>query len=78
MNAPVFIMDPRHPLFEPDTSARVIAPLIARASGPLGTNAQYLFSLEQALRKLGMHDASLDDRGQRPRAVGRESGRRPA
>ena len=30
-------------------------------SGPLGTNAQYLFSLEQALRKLGMHDASLDD-----------------
>jgi cation transport protein ChaC len=50
-----------HPLFEPDTSAQVIAPLIARASGPLGTNAQYLFSLEQALRKLGMHDASLDD-----------------
>ena len=35
--------------------------VIARASGPLGTNAQYLFSLEQALRKLGMHDASLDD-----------------
>ncbi len=25
VNAPVFIMDPRHPLFEPDTSARVIA-----------------------------------------------------
>lgn len=61
VNALVFIMDPRHPLFEPDTSAKVIAPLIARASGPLGTNAQYLFSLEQALRKLGMHDASLDD-----------------
>ncbi|VTO24294.1 Cation transport protein chaC [Klebsiella variicola] len=43
VNALVFIMDPRHPLFEPDTSAQVIAPLIARASGPLGTNAQYLF-----------------------------------
>ena len=42
-------------------NTQVIAPLIARASGPLGTNAQYLFSLEQALRKLGMHDASLDD-----------------
>ena len=53
-------------------------PLIARASGPLGTNAQYLFSLEQALRKLGMHDASLDDRGQRPCAVGRESDAGPA
>ncbi|STT04494.1 Cation transport protein chaC [Klebsiella pneumoniae] len=74
VNALVFIMDPRHPLFEPDTSAQVIAPLIARASGPLGTNAQYLFSLEQALRKLGMHDASLDDLvASVRRAVGRES-----
>jgi cation transport protein ChaC len=54
-------MDPRHPLFEADTSAQVIAPLIAKASGPLGTNAQYLFSLEQELRKLGMHDDCLDD-----------------
>lgn len=54
-------MDPRHPLFEADTSAQVIAPLIARASGPLGTNAQYLFSLDQELRKLGMYDACLDD-----------------
>ena len=34
---------------------QVIAPLIAAASGPLGTNAQYLFSLEQELIKLGMH-----------------------
>ncbi len=61
VNALVFIMDPRHPLFEADTSAQVIAPLIARASGPLGTNAQYLFSLDQELRKLGMYDACLDD-----------------
>lgn len=30
VNALVFIMDPRHPLFEADTSAQVIAPLIAR------------------------------------------------
>ncbi len=73
VNALVLIlMDLRHPLFEPDTSAQVIAPLIARASGPR-TNA-HPFSLEQALRKLGMHDASLDEPGgQRPRAVGRES-----
>ncbi|SQC42313.1 Cation transport protein chaC [Klebsiella pneumoniae] len=33
VNALVFIMDPRHPLFEPDTSAQVIAPLIARPAG---------------------------------------------
>ncbi|HBI11071.1 MAG TPA: gamma-glutamylcyclotransferase [Franconibacter pulveris] len=61
INALVFIMDPRHPLYEPDTRARVIAPLIAAASGPLGTNAQYLFSLEQELEKLGMRDDCLDE-----------------
>lgn len=43
VNALVFIMDPRHPLYESDTHALTIAPLIATASGPLGTNAQYLF-----------------------------------
>ncbi len=43
VNAIVFIMDPRHPEYESDTRAQVIAPLIAAASGPLGTNAQYLF-----------------------------------
>ena len=61
VNALVFIMDPRHPQYEADTRAQVIAPLIAAASGPLGTNAQYLFSLDTALRQLGMQDASLDD-----------------
>ncbi len=60
VNALVFIMDPRHPLFEADTRPEIIAPLIARASGPLGTNVQYLFSLEQKLAALGMHDGSLD------------------
>jgi len=61
INALVFIMDPRHALYESDTRAQVIAPLIAAASGPLGTNAQYLFSLEQELIKLGMHDDCLVD-----------------
>jgi cation transport protein ChaC len=35
VNALVFIMDPRHPLYESDTRAQTIAPLIASASGPL-------------------------------------------
>lgn len=61
VNALVFIMDPRHPLFEADTRAQVIAPLIATASGPLGTNAQYLFSLEQELSRLGMQDDCLNE-----------------
>lgn len=61
VNALVFIIDPRHPLYESDTRAQTIAPLIAAASGPLGTNAQYLFSLEQELIKLGMHDDCLNE-----------------
>lgn len=61
VNALVFIMDPRHPLYESDTRPQVIAPLIAAASGPLGTNAQYLFSLEQSLLHLGMQDDCLND-----------------
>ncbi|WP_437890336.1 gamma-glutamylcyclotransferase [Phytobacter sp. V91] len=61
VNALVFIMDPRHPLYESDTRTQVIAPLIASASGPLGSNAQYLFSLEQELTKLGMHDDCLNE-----------------
>ncbi|NIY46763.1 gamma-glutamylcyclotransferase [Cedecea colo] len=61
VNALVFIMDPRHPLYEADTRAQTIAPLIAAASGPLGTNAQYLFSLETALKKHGMRDDCLDE-----------------
>jgi len=61
VTALVFIMDPRHPLYESDTSVQAIAPLIARASGPLGTNAQYLFSLEQELQKLGMPDEGLNE-----------------
>ncbi len=61
VNALVFIMDPRHPLYEADTRTQVIAPLIAAASGPLGTNAQYLFSLDQELTRLGMQDECLNE-----------------
>ena len=61
VNALVFIMDPRHPLYEADTRTQVIAPLIAAASGPLGTNAQYLFSLDQELTRLGMQDDCLSE-----------------
>ncbi|HFZ8993209.1 TPA: gamma-glutamylcyclotransferase [Citrobacter freundii] len=61
VNALVFIMDPCHPQYESDTSAQTIAPLIAAASGPLGSNAQYLFLLERELIRLGMRDDSLND-----------------
>ncbi|WP_324030631.1 gamma-glutamylcyclotransferase [Pantoea sp. JZ2] len=59
VKALVFIMDPRHPLYEPDTCPQAVAPLIAAASGPLGSNAQYLFSLEEELTKRGMQEDDL-------------------
>ncbi len=64
-----FVMDPRHPLFESDTCPQAIAPLIARARGPLGTNAQYLFALEQELSKRGMDDDCLTELIQQVRAL---------
>src|SRR5476649_781245 len=61
VTALVFIMDSEHPLFEADTSYQVIAPLIAKASGPLGTNAQYLFALEKELATYGMRDDCMSE-----------------
>lgn len=59
INALVFIMDAKHPLYDGDCRAEKIAPLIATATGPLGSNAQYLFSLEQALHERGMRDEGV-------------------
>nr|WP_249215714.1 gamma-glutamylcyclotransferase [Citrobacter sp. JGM124] len=69
VNALVFAMDSRHPLYEADSRAETIAPLIATASGPLGSNAQYLFSLEQAMKERGMHDDVLSELASRVRSL---------
>ena len=61
INALVFIMDSKHPLYAADSRADTIAPLIATASGPLGSNAQYLFSLEDALKERGMYDEGVTE-----------------
>ncbi|AHG22094.1 transporter [Chania multitudinisentens RB-25] len=61
VTALVFIMNPQHPLCEEDTRYQVIAPLIANASGPLGTNAQYLFALDNELKSHGMKDECIGD-----------------
>ena len=61
VTALVFIMDPSHPQYEADTDYQIIAPLIARASGPLGTNAQYLFALEKELESYGMRDDCMSE-----------------
>ncbi|PWC22394.1 gamma-glutamylcyclotransferase [Brenneria roseae subsp. roseae] len=69
VTALVFVSEPAHPLIEQDTCIQKIAPLIARASGPLGTNAQYLFALEQVLNNHGMADEGLSELAQRVRAL---------
>ncbi len=49
VNAIVFIMDPRHPEYESDTRAQVIAPLIAAASGPLEPTHNTCFHWNRSL-----------------------------
>ncbi|MFC0227294.1 gamma-glutamylcyclotransferase [Serratia aquatilis] len=61
VTALVFVMNPQHPLFEADTRHQVIAPLIASASGPLGSNAQYLFALDNELKNHGMKDDCIGE-----------------
>lgn len=59
VTALAFVMNPNHPFFEADTRSQIIAPLIASASGPLGSNAQYLFALEQQLNHYDMYDECI-------------------
>ncbi|WP_300003067.1 gamma-glutamylcyclotransferase [uncultured Cedecea sp.] len=68
VNALVFIMDSKHPLYAADSSAEAIAPLIATASGPLGSNAEYLFSLEEAMKVRGMHDEGVTELAEKVRS----------
>lgn len=69
LTALVFVSQPEHPLIESDTCPQRVAPLIAQASGPLGTNAQYLFALEQVLNSYGMTDDVLTELAQRVREL---------
>ncbi|MEH0833770.1 gamma-glutamylcyclotransferase [Pectobacterium cacticida] len=69
LTALVFVSEPEHPLSEHDIDSQHVAPLIARAHGPLGTNAQYLFALEQALEHHGAEDESISELAQQVRAL---------
>nr|WP_113865273.1 gamma-glutamylcyclotransferase [Brenneria salicis]NMN91809.1 cation transport protein ChaC [Brenneria salicis ATCC 15712 = DSM 30166]RBP65876.1 cation transport protein ChaC [Brenneria salicis ATCC 15712 = DSM 30166]RLM31906.1 transporter [Brenneria salicis ATCC 15712 = DSM 30166] len=74
VTALVFVSESEHPLIEQDTCIQKIAPLIAQASGPLGTNAQYLFALEQVLHNHGMADEDLSELAKRVRALQQQCG----
>ncbi|RLM18914.1 transporter [Brenneria alni] len=69
VTALVFVSEPEHPLIEEDTCIQRVAPLIAQASGPLGTNAQYLFALEKELKNYGMADEGLSELAQQVRLL---------
>ncbi len=55
-----FVADPGHPLYEKDVTVSSVAPLMAAASGPLGSNADYLFKLASALAEDGVRDGYVE------------------
>lgn len=55
-----FVVDPTKPLFERDASVATVAPVIARAAGSFGSNAEYVFKLEAALHECGLRDSYID------------------
>lgn len=61
VSALVFIMDPRHPLFESDESCSGYRAAYCFYYGPLGTELRTSAPLEQELVKLGMQDDCLND-----------------
>lgn len=57
VSAIVFVADSSYTLYERDVHPELIAPLIARARGHLGSNAEYVSELDLALTAHGMPDA---------------------
>jgi cation transport protein ChaC len=56
----VFVAEPRHPLYERDASVPSIASFVAAASGPLGSNADYVLKLQAALTEWGVIDEYVE------------------
>jgi cation transport protein ChaC len=52
----VFVAEPDHPLYEQDASIESVAPHIAGATGPMGSNADYVHKLKDALCESGFVD----------------------
>lgn len=56
----IFAGNPKHPTYEKDHSVATVAPLIARASGPYGSNADYVLRLHQELELAKSCDDYID------------------
>ncbi|WP_321965052.1 gamma-glutamylcyclotransferase [Paraburkholderia sp. J7] len=59
-NAIVFVADSNQPLFECDASVPTVAHLAAKATGRLGSNAEYILNLQDALRVQQITDDYVD------------------
>lgn len=60
VRAVVFVANPRHPTFAGPLPAPEVAAAIARASGCLGRNCDYLHRTVQTLRRHGIPDSGLE------------------
>ena len=61
----IFMANPDSALHEPDDSIDTVAPLIAAAEGPLGSNRDYVLQLDTILRRHGIEDAYVRTLAQR-------------
>jgi len=72
VEAIVFVADPAHSFYEADAGIDVIAPLIAKAGGSLGTNEGYVSRLAETLTKHHLHDEYIEQLASRLSSVGRQ------
>jgi cation transport protein ChaC len=56
VRAMTFVANTGRPQYQPDSSIAAIIRAMSHASGPLGSNAEYVFKLEEALRRHGLAD----------------------
>jgi cation transport protein ChaC len=56
ITAIVFVADPKCALYECESSISAVAPMVAAAQGPFGSNCDYVLKLEAALTLADLHD----------------------
>lgn len=61
LTALVFVAERDHVLYEPNASVACVSNLVASAKGPLGTNAEYVLRLKEALDHWDISDRYVDE-----------------
>lgn len=59
VEAIIFSANPSCPLHDEDDRVETVVPLIASASGPLGSNRDYVLQLQHSLQQYGIEDAYI-------------------